>query len=104
MVSVRAETSSNDITMLHCTEPFIITLTSSGYDLNNVERDVKHEILSFNFIIDLKTRNQSHSYTSRLKEPLLVSLFQQVVLFLFGLSMVFYYSMCTILLFVWSSS
>ena len=27
--------------MLHCTEPFIIPFTSSKYDLNNVERDIK---------------------------------------------------------------
>ena len=32
--------SSHDYTPLHCTEPFIITLTSPWYDLNNVERDV----------------------------------------------------------------
>ena len=29
----------------HCTVPFIITLLSSRYDLNNVERDVKHQII-----------------------------------------------------------
>ena len=28
---------------LHCTEHFIITLSSSLYDLNNVETDVKHQ-------------------------------------------------------------
>ena len=27
----------------HCTEPFIITLQLSRYDLNNVERGVKHQ-------------------------------------------------------------
>ena len=31
--------------MLYCTEPFIITLPSSQYDLSNVERDVKHQIV-----------------------------------------------------------
>ena len=30
------------ITTVHCTEPFIITLLLSPYDLNNIERDVKH--------------------------------------------------------------
>ena len=30
-------------TALHCTGPFIITLPPSRYDLNNVERDVKHQ-------------------------------------------------------------
>ena len=30
----------------HCTEPFIITLPSSRYDLHNVKRDVKHQPLS----------------------------------------------------------
>ena len=32
--------------MLYCTEPFIIILPLSQYDLNNVERDVKHQIKS----------------------------------------------------------
>ena len=32
-------------TTLHCTEPFIITLPSSRYDLNNVERDIKQQII-----------------------------------------------------------
>ena len=31
--------------MLHCIEPVIIILPSSQYDLNNVERDVKHQII-----------------------------------------------------------
>ena len=35
--------SAYDCIALHCTEPFIITLPSSQYDLNNVERDVKHQ-------------------------------------------------------------
>ena len=34
--------SSRDCTMLHYTQPFIIILPFSRYDLNNVERDVKH--------------------------------------------------------------
>ena len=29
--------------VLHCTEPFSITLPSSQYHLNNVKRDVKHQ-------------------------------------------------------------
>ena len=29
----------------HCTEPFIITLLSLRYDLNNVERGVKHQLI-----------------------------------------------------------
>ena len=37
--------SSDDFMTLHCTEPFIITLPSSRYDLNNVERDVKHQTI-----------------------------------------------------------
>ena len=28
---------------LHCTGPFIITLLLSQYDLNNVDRDIKHQ-------------------------------------------------------------
>ena len=31
--------------VLNCTEPFIITLPSSQYDLSNVERDIKHQII-----------------------------------------------------------
>ena len=30
---------------LNCTEPFIITLPSSRYDLSDVERDGKHQII-----------------------------------------------------------
>ena len=30
---------------LHCTEPFILTLTSSLYNLNNVERELKDQII-----------------------------------------------------------
>ena len=37
--------SVHDCTALHCKEPFIIILPLSGYDLNNVKRDVKHEII-----------------------------------------------------------
>ena len=36
--------SAQDCIALHCRKPFIITLPSSQYDLNNVERDVKHQI------------------------------------------------------------
>ena len=31
---------------LHCTKRFIITSSSSSYDLNNVESDIKHQIMS----------------------------------------------------------
>ena len=34
-------------TMFHCTTPFIISHPSSGYDLNNVERDVKLQIIIY---------------------------------------------------------
>ena len=30
---------------LHWTEPFIITLSLSQYNLNNFERDIKHQII-----------------------------------------------------------
>ena len=33
--------TAHDCKALHCTEPFIVTLPSSPYDLNSVERDVK---------------------------------------------------------------
>ena len=39
------QTSAHDCMLLHCTEPFIGNLTSSRYDLNNVERDTKHQII-----------------------------------------------------------
>ena len=35
--------SAHDCMALHCIEPFIITLSLYRYDLNNVERDVKHQ-------------------------------------------------------------
>ena len=37
--------SAHDGTGRHCTESFIITLLSSRYELNNVERDLKHQII-----------------------------------------------------------
>ena len=37
--------------MLHCTEPFIIVLSSSQCDLNNVERDIKHQTIVIIIII-----------------------------------------------------
>ena len=37
--------SAHDSMAFHCPEPFIITLQSSLYDLNNVERDVKYHII-----------------------------------------------------------
>ena len=32
---------------LHCTEPFVISIPLSLYDLNNVERGVKHQMVIF---------------------------------------------------------
>ena len=37
--------SALDCVALHCIEPFIITFPSSRYDLNNVDRYVKHKII-----------------------------------------------------------
>ena len=37
--------SAHDSMVLLCTEPFIITLPSSGYDLNDVKRGVKHQTI-----------------------------------------------------------
>ena len=34
------QNSAHDCTALHCTEPFIIILQSSPYDLHNVERNI----------------------------------------------------------------
>ena len=39
------QNSSHDYTALDCAEPFFITLPLSRYDLNNVERDVKNQII-----------------------------------------------------------
>ena len=36
---------SSDCIVFHRIEPFIITLPSSRYDINNVERDIKHKIV-----------------------------------------------------------
>ena len=37
--------------MLHCSEPFIITHSSSQYDLNNVEKAIKYQIIiKLNFV------------------------------------------------------
>ena len=44
--------SPYDCTVLLCTEPFSVTLSSFQYDLNNVERDVKHQIVII--IINIK--------------------------------------------------
>ena len=41
----RRQNSAHDCMALHCTEPFIITLPLSRHGLNNVARDVKHQII-----------------------------------------------------------
>ena len=43
--SLYKRNSAHDCMALHCTEPNIITLPSSLYDLNNVERDVTHQTI-----------------------------------------------------------
>ena len=47
--------SSHDCMALHCAEPFIIILPLPQYDLNNVERDVKHQGPVVQSIISLKS-------------------------------------------------
>ena len=37
--------SAYDCTAFYCKEPFIITLPSPLYDLDNVERNIKHQII-----------------------------------------------------------
>ena len=37
--------SAHDCMALHYTEPFIIILPLSQYDLSNLERDVKHQMM-----------------------------------------------------------
>ena len=37
--------SAHDCTAFHCTEPFINILPLSPYDLNNVERGIKHQLV-----------------------------------------------------------
>ena len=39
------QNSAHNCMAVHYTEPFVIIPTSSQYDLNNVERDVKHQII-----------------------------------------------------------
>ena len=39
--------SAHNCRMLHCSELYIIILLLSRYDLNNVERDIKHHIIIF---------------------------------------------------------
>ena len=39
------QNSAYDCMALHCTEPFIIILPSTQYGLNNVEWDIKHQIV-----------------------------------------------------------
>ena len=39
------QNSALDCIKLHCREPFIILLPLYQYDLNNVERDVKYQII-----------------------------------------------------------
>ena len=35
----------------HCTEAFIFTLASSWYDLDNIERGVKHQIITISYFL-----------------------------------------------------
>ena len=44
------QNSAHGCMALLCTEPFIITLKSSRYDLNNVERDIKHQTIMCSLI------------------------------------------------------
>ena len=39
------QNSAHYCMVLHCTEPFIMTLPLSQYDLNDVGRDVGHKII-----------------------------------------------------------
>ena len=36
---------AHDCTTLNCSEPIIVILSLSQYDINNVEGDVKHQII-----------------------------------------------------------
>ena len=49
--SGRRRNSAHDCTALHCIKRFIITLPSSQYDLNHVERDAKYQIIIIIIII-----------------------------------------------------
>ena len=50
--------SAHDCMALHSKKPFIITLQSSRYDLNTVERDVKYQnIIIYLFTFDLRDLN-----------------------------------------------
>ena len=47
--SLRRRNLAHNCMALNCTESFIITHPSSWYDLNNVERDVKHKIIIISY-------------------------------------------------------
>ena len=45
MIPVDAHKIALDFMALHCIDLFIIRIPSSLYDINKVERDVKHQII-----------------------------------------------------------
>ena len=47
------QNSAHNYTMCHCTEPFIIILPPAWYDLNDVERDAKHQVIIINLHMTL---------------------------------------------------
>ena len=47
--SCRRQNSAHDCMGLDCTEPLFITLSGSLYDLNDIERDVKHQTIIITF-------------------------------------------------------
>ena len=58
--------SSYDCMALHCIEPFIITCPLSQYDLCNVEKDIKHQIIIIIISDDVQLRAenaQSHDHS-----------------------------------------
>ena len=52
-------------TTLYCTEHYIITLQLSPYDLNNAERDVKHQLI-INSEVDCSTFEFCYAHLANL--------------------------------------
>ena len=54
--------SAHDCMAFHCTEAFIITFPSSKYDLNNVERDVKHQTIVIKLLDEYGKEKESEHF------------------------------------------
>ena len=62
--SPKRRNSAHDCMVFHCTEPFIIILPLSRYDLNNVEREVQHQTIT-----ETPLRKQAYSNILKILPP-----------------------------------